>query len=64
MRFSVIIPVRDDPVALGVALDGLRLQTHPPDEVIVVNAGPEPLAPVGSMAYSQVLLVSLKTAIK
>jgi hypothetical protein len=45
MTFSVIIPVRDDAAGLEVALDGLRQQLHPPDEVIVVNASSEPLPP-------------------
>lgn len=38
MRFSVIIPVRDDDEGLGVAMEGLHQQTRPPDEVIIVNA--------------------------
>ena len=45
MKFSVIIPVRDDAAGLGVALDGLQLQIRPADEVVIVNAGEEPLAP-------------------
>jgi hypothetical protein len=44
VNFSVIVPVRDDAPALDVALSGLRQQLHPPDEVIIVNAGAQPLA--------------------
>jgi hypothetical protein len=40
----VIIPVRDDAAGLEVALDGLRHQLHPPDEVIIANASDKSLA--------------------
>ncbi len=46
VTFSVVVPVRDDPSGLNVTLDGLREQLHAPDEVIIVNAGEEPLAPI------------------
>lgn len=48
MKFSVIIPVREDTAGLAVALDGLREQVRPPDEVLVVNAGDGPLALSGA----------------
>jgi hypothetical protein len=43
VKSSVIIPVRDDAAGLALALDGLRDQIRPPDEVLVVNASDEPL---------------------
>lgn len=44
MKFSVILPVRDDPDGLEVALRGLAEQTRRPDEIIIVNASNRPLA--------------------
>jgi len=54
----VIIPVRDDTAGLEVALDGLRHQLHPPDEVIIANASgkplPSPRAPKWSLRVIEV----------
>jgi glycosyltransferase involved in cell wall biosynthesis len=43
VTFSVIVPVRDDPGGLEIALNGLQEQVHAPDEVIIVNASEEPI---------------------
>jgi glycosyltransferase involved in cell wall biosynthesis len=48
MKFSVIVPVRNDITGLGVALDGLKQQVCSPDEVLIVNAGDEPLTLPGT----------------
>lgn len=39
MRISVVVPVLDDALELAGCLDALRLQTRPPDEVVVVDNG-------------------------
>jgi hypothetical protein len=39
LKVSVVVPIRDDPAGLSVALAGLAEQSRPPDEVILVNAG-------------------------
>jgi glycosyltransferase involved in cell wall biosynthesis len=39
MSISVVVPVRDDPKGLVLALEGLAQQSRPPDEVTVVDAG-------------------------
>ena len=39
MNISVVIPVRDDPDGLSLALEGLCQQEKLPDEVLVVDAG-------------------------
>lgn len=39
MRISVVVPVLDDAHELAGCLDALRMQTRPPDEVVVVDNG-------------------------
>jgi glycosyltransferase involved in cell wall biosynthesis len=43
VTFSVIIPVRDDPEGLEVALEGLARQTRQPNEILLVNASDKPI---------------------
>jgi hypothetical protein len=43
MRMTVVIPVRDDVAGLQRALGGLARQTHPAEEILLVNAGDVPL---------------------
>lgn len=43
MQVSVVIPVRDDPDGLALALGGLAQQSSRPDEIIIVDASREPV---------------------
>lgn len=39
LKVSLVVPLRDEEATLPVLIDSIRRQTHPPDEVVLVDGG-------------------------